>query len=99
MSVHHISLADCLEGVFPPAKVLSLGVVDDTVFVYINTVSQDGKSETQTVTAEIAVSLASLREAMVVLGNDRAREQLRPVEAESGKSTRIDGQRLTVVQL
>ncbi|MFD5678577.1 hypothetical protein [Streptomyces sp. NPDC127040] len=80
MTVHHISLADCLEGVFPPAKTLTVAAVDDTAFVYINAVTQNGKSETQTVTAEIAVSLASLREALLMLGNDRNREDLRPTE-------------------
>lgn len=96
MTVHHISLNDCLEPSAPPAKVLTVGVIDDTAFVYINAVSQDGEAETQTVTAQIAVSLASLREALELLSNDRSREDLRPSDA-SGPKTRLDGRRAVIV--
>jgi hypothetical protein len=97
MTIHHISLNDCLEGTSPPEKVLTLGVVDDTAFVYINTVTGQGdKAETQTVTAEIAVSLASLREALALLSNDRSREDLRTSDA-AGPTTRLDGQRAVIV--
>jgi hypothetical protein len=97
VTVHHISLNDCLEGTSPPEKVLTLGVVDDTAFVYINAVTGQGdKAETQTVTAEIAVSLASLREALALLANDRSREDLRPSDA-AGPGTRLSGQRAVIV--
>lgn len=95
MTVHHVSLNDCLEPSAPPVKLLTLGVVDDTAFVYINAVNQDGEAETQTVTAQIAVSLASLREALALLSNDRSREDLRPSD-DAGPKTRLDGQRVTV---
>jgi hypothetical protein len=95
--IHHISLNDCLEGTAPPEKVLTLGVVDDTAFVYINTVTSQGdKAETQTVKVEIAVSLASLREALALLSNDRSREDLRPSD-DGGRLTRLDGQRAVIV--
>jgi hypothetical protein len=97
MTVHHISLNDCLEGTSPPEKVLTLGVVNDTAFVYINSVTGQGdKQETQTVTAEIAVSLASLREALALLANDRSREDLRGTDT-AGPKTRLDGQRTVIV--
>ena len=97
MTVHHISLNDCLEGTSPPEKVLTLGVVDDTAFVYINAVTGQGdKQETQTVTAEIAVSLASLREALALLSNDRSREDLRGSDA-AGPQTKLTGHRTVIV--
>lgn len=97
MTVHHVSLNDCLEGTSPPEKVLTLGVVDDTAFVYINAVTGQGdKTETQAVTAEIAVSLASLREALALLSNDRSREDLRSSD-DAGPKTRLDGQRAVIV--
>ncbi|MFD9444980.1 hypothetical protein [Streptomyces sp. NPDC060001] len=99
MTVHHISLNDCLDGTSPPEKVLTLGVVDDTAFVYINAVTSEGdKAETQTVTAEIAVSLASLREALALLSNDRSREDLRATDA-GGPKTRISGQRAVIAPI
>ena len=97
MTVHHVSLNDCLEGTSPPGKVLTLGVVDDTAFVYINAVTSHGdKTETQTVKAEIAVSLASLREALALLANDRSREDLRSSD-DAGSKTRLDGHRAVIV--
>lgn len=96
MTVHLISLNDCLEPSAPPTKLLTIGVIDDTAFVHINAVSQDGEAETQTVTAQIAVSLASLREALTLLSNDRIREDLRPSDA-AGPKTRLDGQRVVIV--
>lgn len=98
MTIHHISLNDCLEGTSPPGKVLTLGVVDDTAFVYINTVTGEGdKSETQTVKAEITVSLASLREALELLSSDRLRESLRPRDKDAGAETRLAGHRIVIV--
>jgi hypothetical protein len=86
--IHHISLNDCLEPSSPPEKVLTLGVVDDTAFVYINAVTGD-RAETQTVKA-------SLREALALLSNDRSRESLRP-SGDGGRRTRLDGQRAVIV--
>lgn len=99
MTIHHVSLNDCLEGTSPPGKVLTLGVVDDTAFVYINSVTSQGdKAETQTVTAEIAVSLASLREALALLSNDRSREDLRETD-DAGPKARLSGQRAVIVPI
>lgn len=99
MTVHQISLNDCLTPSSPPEKVLSLSVVEDTAFVSINACSGQGdKIETQTVTADIAVSLASLREALALLGNDRARESLRQPDGDHGdRASGLTGQRLVIV--
>ena len=98
MAVHHISLNDCLEPSSPPEKVLTLGVVDDTAFVYINAVRSEGSAETQTVTAEIAVSLQSLREALALLADDRTREALRPSDdSAGGRAARVGGHRTVIV--
>lgn len=101
MAVHHISLNDCLNPSSPPEKVLTLSAVDDTAFVYINSVTGEGdRAETQTVTAEIAVSLASLREALHLLTNDRDREQLRPKTTEHGdRDARLAGHRAVIAHL
>lgn len=73
------------------------GWSDDPAFVYINSVTGQGdKQETQTVTAEIAVSLASLREALALLSNDRSREDLRGSDA-AGAQTKLTGQRAVIV--
>lgn len=95
--IHHLSLNDCLNPASPPERVLTLGVVDDTAFVYISTVTSQGdKQETQTVKAEIAVSLASLREALTLLSNDRSREDLRASDA-GGRLTNLTGHRAVIV--
>jgi hypothetical protein len=97
MAIHNISLNDCLEPVSPPEKLLTIGVVDDTAFVRINQVRHDGNTETQTASEEIAVSLASLREALELLSNDRCREGLRPVEPDGGRAARLTGHRVGIV--
>lgn len=94
--IHHVSLNDCLDPAAPPEKLLTIGVVDDTAFVYINSVTTQGdKRETQTVVAEISVSLASLREALALLSNDRNREDLRDSD-DAGRKTRLSGQRAVI---
>ncbi len=95
--IHKISLADCLEPAVPPEKVLTLGALDDTVFVSICAVEQDSNSETQNECAEISVSLPSLIEALLALSADVQREHLRPVERDGySRETRLSGRRLTV---
>jgi hypothetical protein len=98
--IYRISLNDCLEPYAPPAKVLNIGALDDTVFVSICEVNQDGsRKEIHKELADISVSLASLLEAVALLATDQEREHLRPVEnAEQGtKETRLAGSRLAVV--
>ena len=95
--IHKISLADCLEPAVPPEKVLTLGALDDTVFVSIEAVSGDSAAETMTEVAEISVSLPSLIEALLALSADVQREHLRPVERDGrSRETRLAGRRLTV---
>ena len=97
--IHEISLADCLEVYAPPKSVLTLGALNDTVFVRICTVDQDHKSETLHEQADISVSLPSLIEALQVLLNDQGRENLRPAEDGSAteKETRLAGRRIDVL--
>jgi hypothetical protein len=95
--IHKISLNDCLEPCAPPAKVLSLAALDDTVFVTISDVEQGPKHEAHTDIAEISISLPSLLEALRLLANDQEREHLRPIEANgTTRETRLAGERLTV---
>jgi hypothetical protein len=95
--IHEISLNDCLSGTAPPERILTLGALDATVFVRICDVEQDSERETHTEVAEISVSLASLLEAVALLGADQEREHLRPVDRDGqGHETRLAGARLTV---
>lgn len=95
--IHKISLNDCLEAYAPPAKVLNLGALDDTVFVSICLVTQDAQQETHREVVDISVSLASLLEAVHLLAKDQERENLRPVEPNGrDRETRLAGRRLTV---
>ena len=95
--IHRISLAECLEPVAPPGRVLDISVLDDVAFVRVSDVEQGSRHETHTDAVEISVSLPSLLEALHLLANDAGREHLRPV-GHDGKSmeTRIAGRRLTV---
>jgi hypothetical protein len=95
--IHRISLAECLDACSPPAKVLDIAVLDDTVFVYISALEQDSHTEKHTEQAEISVSLPSLLEALALLANDSDREHLRPSDTPATKETRLSGRRLTVV--
>ena len=95
--IHNVSLNDCLDGTQPPEQVLTLGALDDTVFVSICSVEQDSHKETRTEIAEISVSLPSLIEALLALAADQEREHLRPVDnTGQAKETRLAGRRLTV---
>ena len=103
MAVQHVSLKDCIDRAEPPAKVLTLSVVDDTVFVSINGWDEKGDSHTQHVKAAIAVSSASLREALQLLADDQVREDLRPLDPPGNdrgeRSARIGGVRAGIVKL
>lgn len=103
MAVYQISLKDCLNPMAPPDKVLTVSAVDDTAFLYINKVSEDGTSSTQKEKAEIAVSIASLREALELLANDVARENLRPLDPPGNEqgdhAARLEGPRYGWVKL
>lgn len=95
--IHQVSLNDCLEPCSPPAKVLTLGALDDTVFVTISDVEQGPRHETHKEIAEISVSLPSLLEALHLLTSDQDREHLRPIESNgTSRETRLAGARLTV---
>ncbi|WP_042400049.1 hypothetical protein [Streptacidiphilus carbonis] len=101
MAVFQISLADCLDGARPPDQILTLAVVDDTVFVAVEKYTEvDAKESRQKEKAMIAVSLPSLREALELLANDRSREDLRPVDGEHGDmGARLKGPRAGWVKL
>jgi hypothetical protein len=95
--IHEISLAECLEAVSPPEKVLNVAACDDTVFVRICTVEQDHRSEKHTQVAEITVSLPALIEALNLLAVDHEREDLRPLDSDGqSRETKFAGRRLTV---
>lgn len=96
--IHQISLAECLEQYAPPARVLNVSVVGDTVFVRICDVDQDSDSETHREVADISVSLPALIEALTLLATDHGRESLRPLD-DTGQAheTKFAGRRLTVV--
>lgn len=102
MAIQQITLKDCLDRAEPPAKTLALAVVDDTVFLSINEWSEGGASTTQTIQKDIAVSSASLREALELLAADRMREDLRPLDppgnGKGQRSARLDGHRAGVVK-
>lgn len=104
MSVYQISLADCLNpGTSPPSQVLTLAVIDDTVFLQIDKLSGSGDTETHKTKVEITVSLPSLRQALELLADDSAREAARPLDPpdnEHGdRGTRIAGARYTVTPI
>ncbi len=95
--IHEISLAECLEAVSPPDKVLNVAACDDTVFVRICTVEQDHISEKHTQVAEISVSLPALIEALNLLAVDHEREDLRPLDSDGkARETKFAGRRLTI---
>ena len=96
--IHQISLAECLEQYAPPAKVLNVSAVADTVFVRICDVGHNSDSETHREVAEISVSLPALIEALNLLAVDGEREDLRPLD-DTGQAheTKFSGRRLTVV--
>lgn len=80
MSVYKILLADCLDGGSPPEKALRLSIVGDTVFIAIDESREMGDTVTSRSVADIAVSSASLREALELLDNDQKREDTRPLD-------------------
>lgn len=95
--IHNISLAECLEQVSPPEKVLNVSACDDTVFVRICEVRQDHLSETHREVADISVSLPALIEALNLLAVDGERENLRPVDRDGKtRETRLAGRRFIV---
>lgn len=103
MAVHQITLKDCLERVEPPEKVLTIAVVDDAVFVSISQCTQDGQRTILTEIADIAVSSATLREALELLAADRVREDARPLDPpgndQGTRAARLAGNRLSVAAL
>jgi hypothetical protein len=95
--IHQISLAECLEQYAPPAKVLNVSTVADTVFVRICDVDQNSDSETHREVADISVSLPALIEALNLLAVDGEREDLRPLDnTGQAHETKFAGRRLTI---
>ena len=103
MAIQRIILKDCIDRAEPPAKVLALAVIDDTVFVSIDEWIEAHDTSTQKTTADIAVSSASLREALELLAADRIREDARPLDPPGNdkgqRSARLDGYRVSAVKL
>lgn len=103
MAVHQIMLADCLDGARPPERVLTVSVVGDTAFLSIEKYTEGGDTTKTKKTADISVSLASLRDALVLLGEDRDREDLRPLDPpgnnEGEHGATLSGQRHGWVRL
>lgn len=103
MAIQQITLKDCLDRAEPPAKTLALAVVDDTVFLSINEWTEGSEFTRQEIKKGIAVSSASLREALELLAADRVREDLRPLDPpgndQGQRAARLDGPRAGVVKL
>jgi hypothetical protein len=97
MTIHQISLNDCLDGTAPPEQILTVSSLDDTAFVRICKVDEDSRTEKHTEIAEITVSLPSLIEALCLLAADGDREELRPLDHTGhSRETRLAGVRRTV---
>jgi len=103
MAIHQIMLADCLDGAKPPARVLTVSVVGDTAFLAVEDYTEGGGSTTTKEVAQISVSLPSLRDALELLGEDRRREDLRPMDppgnGQGDMSATLAGQRYGWVRL
>lgn len=77
MSIIDITLTDPTKPARPADRVVQISAVGDMAFIAICEVDEGNPTTTTTTTAEIAVSLASLRDALVLLCQDRDRESLR----------------------
>ena len=78
MSINEISLMNPTDPGRPAENVLTLSTVGDLAFITVSKVDEGNPSTTTTVTAEMVVSLPTLRDALVLLCQDRDRERLRP---------------------
>lgn len=96
MSINEISLSDPTEPGRPSENVLTLSVVGDLAFVQVCKVDEGNPSTTSTVVAEMTVSLPTLRDAVILLCQDRDRESLRPVDDRGEPMPDIGGTRIVV---
>lgn len=96
MSINEISLSDPTDLARPVEKVLNVSAVGDLAFVSVCTRDEGNPDTTTMVTAEMVVSLPTLRDALVLLGQDRDRERLRPVDKRGEPMPDLAGTRYTV---
>jgi hypothetical protein len=93
MSIDEISLADPTDPARPAEKVLTLSVVGDLAFVSVTSVTDGNPTTTSTVDAEMVVSLPTLRDAVVLLCQDRDRESCRPKDERGNLLPDLAGKR------
>jgi hypothetical protein len=96
MSINEISLADPTDPGRPAEKTLELSVVGDLAFVQVVEVDEGNPKTTTTVVAEMCVSLPTLRDAVILLCQDRDREGLRPKDERGEPMPDIAGNRFVV---
>ena len=96
MSINEITLGNPCEPARPFEDVLSLSVVGDLAFVSVCKLDDGNPTSTLTVVAEMVVSLPSLRDAVVLLCQDRDRESLRPTDKRGEPMPDIAGNRFVV---
>ena len=97
MSIHEITLGDPCDLARPFEQTLSLSVVGDLAFVSVCKIDEGNPTSTSTVVAEMTVSLPSLRDAVVLLCQDRDRESLRPKDERGEPMPDLAGVRHIVV--
>lgn len=99
--IHDITLADPLDPVSPPERVVRLAAVGDTLWIYFQKHDSDGKTDTFKTVAEQAVSLPALREALDLIRHDVERENARPkMHADrNDREASISGPRFGVAPL
>lgn len=96
MSIDEISLTDPTDLERPSENVLTLSVVGDLAFVSVCKRDDGNPTTTTTVVAEMTVSLPTLRDAVVLLCQDRDRESLRPTDKRGEPMPDLAGHRVIV---
>lgn len=96
MSINEISLGNPTDPSRPHEEVLNVSAVGDLAFVSVCKVDEGNPTTTSTVVAQMIVSLPSLRDALVLLCQDRDRESLRPKDERGDPLPDIAGQRYVV---
>lgn len=97
MSIDNISLSDPTDLARPIVESLQISSVGDLAFVSICKVDDGNPTTTTTVVAEMTVSLPTLRDALVLLCQDRDRESLRGKDHRGEPMPDIAGHRMVVV--
>lgn len=95
-SIDSINLTDPTESGRPVTRALGLCVVGDLAFVSVEEVDEGNPTTTRKVIAEMVVSLPTLRDAVVLLCQDRDRESLRPTDKHGSGMPDIAGNRFVV---